>query len=242
MMFERPHHQRIARLLGSLDAEMLRTQQCWFGGGTAIAMRHGEYREAVDVDFLVSHMEGYRGLRQLLRGATDLGPITRAGRDPLPFDRDVRVDQYGIRSFVVVDDVRIKFEIVNEGRIDFDQPARADQVCGVATLSQLDLATRKLLANADRWRDDSVFGRDAIDLAMMDLPPQRLRPALQKATRAYGQDVVVDLEQALDALRGRPGWLAHCIRAMAINLPPAALLQKIRLLARRLVASSGEAA
>lgn len=241
-MFERPHHQRLGRLLNSLDARVLRAHECWFGGGTAIALRHGEYLESVDVDFLVSNMDGYRGLRQLLRGATDLRPITRPGRDPYLLHRDVPVDQYGICSFVVVGDVRIKFKIVNEGWIEFDRPARTDQVCGVATLSRLDLATSKLLANADRWRDDSVFGRDAIDLAMMDLPPQRLRPALHKAMQAYGQNVVVDLEKALEALRGRPGWLVRCTQAMAINLPPAAVLQKIRLLARRLVAASEEAA
>ncbi|MBM3349738.1 MAG: nucleotidyl transferase AbiEii/AbiGii toxin family protein, partial [Betaproteobacteria bacterium] len=28
--------------------------QCFFGGGTAITLRHGEYRESVDIDFLIS--------------------------------------------------------------------------------------------------------------------------------------------------------------------------------------------
>lgn len=62
-MFERPHHQRIATWLGCLDANLLRECRCLFGGGTAVALRFGEYREALDVDFLVSDPEGYRRLR-----------------------------------------------------------------------------------------------------------------------------------------------------------------------------------
>ena len=53
-MFERPHHQRIAHVLAALDADALRQHACLFGGGTCIALRYGEYRESVDIDFLVS--------------------------------------------------------------------------------------------------------------------------------------------------------------------------------------------
>lgn len=238
-MFERAHHQRIGRVLQSLDPDLLRDRQCWFGGGTAIALSHGEYRESVVIDFLVSDAIGYRRLRQSLRGATDLASLTRPGHDPFPLQREVRADQYGIRTFVVVDTVPIKFEIVHEGRVAFDMPGRHDQVCGVARLSPHDLATSKLLANSDRWRDQSVFARDAIDLAMLDLPPRQLAPALRKAMAAYGPDVVADLNLALAALRARPQWLARCTQALAITLPPAAVLQRLRLLARRLATASG---
>ena len=50
-MFERPHHQRIAQVLCALNAPLLRESNCLFGGGTAIALRFGEYRESVDIDF-----------------------------------------------------------------------------------------------------------------------------------------------------------------------------------------------
>lgn len=73
-MFDRPHHQCIARVLASLDAGLLREHACWFGGGTAIALRLGEFRESVDIDFLVSDAHAYRELRQRLRGAMDLAP------------------------------------------------------------------------------------------------------------------------------------------------------------------------
>lgn len=43
-MFERARHRRIARLLECLDAELLRANHCWFGGGTAIALRCNEFR------------------------------------------------------------------------------------------------------------------------------------------------------------------------------------------------------
>ena len=49
-MFERPHHKRIAHVLASLDANLLARSHCLFGGGTAMALRHGEYRESVDID------------------------------------------------------------------------------------------------------------------------------------------------------------------------------------------------
>ena len=44
-MFTRPHHQRIAKVLESLDADLLKQHNCLFAGGTAIALGYGEYRE-----------------------------------------------------------------------------------------------------------------------------------------------------------------------------------------------------
>ena len=239
MVFERSHHQRIARVLESLDGAWLRSQQCWFGGGTAIAMLQGEYRESVDIDFLVSDLAGYRELRQRLVGARDLGPLMQPGRAPIALTREARADQYGVRTFLDVEGAAIKFEIVHEGRIAFEAPGRNDRVCGIATLSRTDLAASKLLANADRWRDDSVFARDAIDLAMLDLPPRRLKPALDKAVGAYGANIATDMRRALEGLRQRSGWLRRCIQALSIDLPLAAVQQQLRGLTRRLALASG---
>lgn len=89
-MFERPHHQRIALVLAALDGARLRSYGCLFGGGTCIALRFGEFRESVNIDFLVSDPAGYRELRQLLsrkasrrpatgcRGSLDAGDCTYA--------------------------------------------------------------------------------------------------------------------------------------------------------------------
>ena len=74
-MFDRLHHQAIAQVLHALDGDQLRKHDCLFGGGTVIAMRYGEYRESIDIDFLVSSAAGYRELRQL--AGTGLGKLPR---------------------------------------------------------------------------------------------------------------------------------------------------------------------
>lgn len=122
MMFERPHHRRILHVLQVLDASRLRQLQCWFGGGTAIALRHGEYRESVDIDFLISNRDGYRELRQSLSVSRSLAPILTADAPGVGMRRELRADQYGIRTTLEVEGTPIKFEIVLEGRIEFEQP------------------------------------------------------------------------------------------------------------------------
>lgn len=235
-MFERPHHQRIAHVLGALDGDVLRRHGCLFGGGTCVALRHGEYRESVDMDFLVSDAVGYRELRGLLTGPTGLNAVVRGGAQPLTQLREVRADQYGVRTVVQMDGQAIKFEIVREARIDLNLPGPGDVLCGVATLTPLDLAASKLLANADRHADDGVFSRDVIDLAMMDLRLPLLRAALAKSAEAYGTAVARDLAKAIDRLQERHGWLERCMQVMAMTLPKAVLWQKIRALRRVLKA------
>lgn len=231
-MFDREHHRRVAHVLEALDADLLKANACLFGGGTAIALRYGEYRESVDIDFLVSERDGYRALRQRLGGTDGLRAIQRAGR-ALDQVRDVRADQYGLRTVVRVDGMEIKFEIVLEGRITLDPPGAGDEICGVATLTPLDLAASKLLANSDRWADDAVFSRDLIDLAMMAPPKKLLKAAIEKARGAYGDSIENDLGKAIDALRARPHRLDRCMEAMQMRSVPKALLWKrIKALAR----------
>jgi len=231
-LFDREHHRRVAHVLEALDADLLKANACLFGGGTAIALRYGEYRESVDIDFLVSERDGYRALRQRLGGTDGLRAIQRAGR-ALDQVRDVRADQYGLRTVVRVDGIEIKFEIVLEGRITLDPPGAGDEICGVATLTPLDLAASKLLANSDRWADDAVFSRDLIDLAMMAPPKKLLKAAIEKARGAYGDSIENDLGKAIDALRARPHRLDRCMEAMQMRSVPKALLWKrIKALAR----------
>lgn len=232
-MFEREHHRRIAAVLGALNAQVLADHACWFGGGTAMALRYGEYRESVDIDFLVSDLAGYRALRQLLGDANSLGPITRDGSE-LILARDLRADQYGLRTLVREDGVAIKLEIVLEARIAFDRPGPRDVIAGVAALTPLDLAAGKLLALADRWRDDSVFSRDLIDLAMMQPARPLLRAAIAKASAAYGDSIETSLARAIQALRERPHRLDACMGAMQMtSLSKAQLWARIKALAKR---------
>ena len=232
MQLERPHHQRIAHVLNALDGATLRQHGCLFGGGTCIALLHGEYRESIDIDFLVSDTAGYRELRQLLTGPSGLAAITHPRAVPLVAVREIRADQYGIRTQVQMDGQAIKFEIVREARIALEPPGAMDAICGVSTLTRLDLATSKLLANSDAQADDGVFSRDVIDLAMMDLPLPALRAALAKAELAYGASVARDLGKAIDRLQNREGWLVRCMKAMAMQMPKAVLWQKVRALRR----------
>ena len=231
-MFERPHHQSIARILGALNGPLLKVHKCFFGGGTAIVLRFGEYHESVDIDFLVSDVACYRDLRQLLTGTGGMTAILLSGHLPVTQLREIRADQYGIRTMLAVGDLPIKFEIVLEGRIDLDLPSNNDEVCGISTLTLLDLATSKLLANSDRWGDDGIFNRDVIDLAMMQPRLPLLRQAIAKAEEAYGQSIYVDLGKAIHRLQHRQGWLERCMQAMAMTVPKALVWQRVRALRR----------
>lgn len=229
-MFERPHHRRIAGVLEALDADTLTANACLFGGGTAMALRFGEYRESVDIDFLVSQIDGYRELRQRLTSSDGMRAITRAGH-VLAQTREMRADQYGIRTLLRLDGVDIKFEIVLEGRIELETPDPDDRLCGLAALTPLDMAASKLLANSDRWRDDAVLSRDLIDLAMMAPPKKLMHKAMAKATAAYGDSVAADLAKAIEDLRARPHRLDQCMQAMAMTtVSKAALWARIRAL------------
>ena len=233
-MFERRHHQRVAQLLLALDGHLLRANNCLFGGGTVIALRYGEYRESVDIDFMVSDLTGYRNLRQISRQDENILPFVREGITPIVLDQPLRADQYGIRAHAAVSGAQIKFEVVLEGRIELEQPGADDTVCGIATLTPLDMAASKLLANSDRWLEASVFSRDVIDLAMMELPLPTLRQAVAKAKQAYGDAILADLEKAIVRLTEQNGLLDRSINAMAINVPKAVLWQNLHNLKRLL--------
>jgi hypothetical protein len=225
-LFKREHHQKIFEVLQRLDAQVLKNHACYFGGGTAVALMNGEYRESVDIDFLVSDLIAYRALRHLLTGPEGISAITKSGRE-LVLARDIRTDQYGIRAMLRVEGINIKFEIISEGRIAFDVPKDKDCIGDIATLSRVDLVASKLLANADRWSDDSVFSRDVIDLAMMKVNKKELHQAAEKAWAAYGDSVLISLEKAIDRLFTKEGLLDSCMRAMKISAPRALLWQNL---------------
>jgi len=224
-LFKREHHIRIATILQALDAELLAAHGCFFGDGTAIVLSRDEYRESVDLDFLVSDHSGYRALRQLLTGGGGIQAITRPGMrlDPT---REIRADQYGIRTMLQVAEAEIKFEIGLEGRIHLEKPGSDERICGVMALTPLDMSASKLLANSDRWADDAVFSRDLIDLAMLNLPRPLLNLAIDKAAGAYGESIRRDLAKAILSLSERRGRLEECMAALKMDGVPKALLWK----------------
>ena len=230
-MFSRAHHQRIAQVLSLLNAPLLRDHDCLFGGGTAIALRFGEYRESVDMDFMVSNVANYGKLRALLSGAEGIAPIFIQGQQLVSQQRDVRADQYGIRTVLALAEQPIKLEIILEARVALEPPAAENQLCGVATLTLLDMATTKLLANSDRWADDAVFNRDLIDLAMMQPSKKLLLQAVSKASSAYGDSVVRDLNAAVNRVLTRQGWLERCMQALSMTTPKTVIWGRIHSLA-----------
>jgi hypothetical protein len=213
-------------VLESLDGDLLKHHNCLFAGGTAIAMRYGEYRESVDIDFLVSDLASYRYLRNSVReqGLQALMKSTNAGQLQTS---DIRSDQYGIRTKVFVEGKPIKFEIVLEGRIDLAKPGKKDSILGVATLTTLDMAASKLLANSDRGLDMGVHCRDVIDLAMLNLNKTEFAQATTKSKAAYGEAILKDLSKVIDMLGEANGLLERCMKAMDVSVPRALLWQKI---------------
>lgn len=210
-MFKRPHHQRVARILDALNAQLLTEAACYFGGGTAIVLLLNEYRESVDVDLLCASHEGYRTLRNAVN-ENSLGPLLTQA---LPLARAVRSDRYGIRTFLMVDDVPIKFEIVREDRIPLQ--AQTHPGIPILTLSQVDMFAEKLLANTDRWADRSTTSRDIIDLAMMvhhwgPIPPS----AWLKVEDAYGASARRAFVKAQELLADE-AHLAECLRKMSME-------------------------
>lgn len=210
--FERPHHQAIARILRKLDGEFLLRSRCFFGGGTCLSLAFDEYRESRDIDFLVSDRAGFRSLREAVR-YDSLGVIAR---EDIPLAREVRADRDGIRTFALEGDLKIKIELVLEGRIDL--AGAMDERLGVPVLEMRLLAAEKLLANADRGMDDSTFARDVIDLAFLAARAGRdvIAEGLVLANAAYGKAVAAELKKSLARLSAR-GRLATCTKALAVD-------------------------
>ena len=212
-MFEREHHNQILTLLHALNGEFFEKAECYFAGGTAIALSLDEYRESADVDFLCASTDGYR----LLRSTVFDGGFAALTRHPVETLRELKTDQYGIRTIVQAADGRpVKFEIVREARVPLSG-AMSEQF-GVPLLSQTDLFAEKLLANEDRWGDRSQMSRDIIDLAMMiehwgPIPAD----ALHKAQAAYGSAILKAFGSATRHIVEQPDYLAECLATMGMD-------------------------
>lgn len=232
MMFSRSHHQLIASALGCLDAKRLFEQGCRFAGGTALALRFGEYRESVDIDFVICDPGAYRDLRSACR-SRGLEAIALPGQRAVTSD-GMSIDQYGIRTRLHVAGASLKFEIIREARITLDAPTRNDHVLGMATATLTDQVAMKMLANSERWADSSVFSRDILDLAMITPRGATLTAALHKASAAYGSDVARDLDRAIVALLEDQIRLQRCQDALTMDQPRALVTDRLRRLRRAL--------
>jgi len=114
--------------------------------------------------------------------------------------REVRADQYGIRTQLEATRIRVKFKIVREAHVDLS--GKMDPRLGVPVLTRSDMYCEKLLANADRYADTAVLSRDMIDLSMMisgwgPIP----NAAWDNAEAAYGQTVKTAYDKAVVMIR-----------------------------------------
>jgi Nucleotidyl transferase AbiEii toxin, Type IV TA system len=211
--FRRPYHRAIAQILEALNPTFLEHAQCYFGGGTCISLMLDEYRESRDIDFLCSNRSGFRQLRETVR-ETSLGSLLRR---PLTLAREVRADRDGIRTFFSVGDLRIKFEIILEARIDLRAAPR--RFVGVPLLDLDCVVAEKFLANADRGLDDSTKARDFVDLAFLaaHYGGGSLETGLRLAEVAYGKAIRHYFDLSFARISADSRYLLRCARALGIE-------------------------
>ncbi len=211
--FRRAGHREVVAVLAALDATFLRDAQCYFGGGTRIVLELGEYRESRDIDFLCASQHGYRTLREAI-GAVSLGRI--AARSAT-LARDVRADQYGIRTFFVTGTGTLKFEIIREARIAL--AAATVNKLPVDCLDRGHCFAEKFLANADRGLDAATLSRDIVDLAFM-IEGWKVADAeagLALAESAYGASVRASVAAVREKMRGDRSYRNRCLEGLGIE-------------------------
>jgi hypothetical protein len=211
--FRRPHHRLVASVLERLDARFLARAQCYFGGGTLLAMTLDEYRESRDIDFLCSSRSGFRSMREQVTNVS-LGSVVRK---PVELAREVRADRDGIRTFFRVNGQPLKFEVILEARIELT--GEIDETLGVPTLSMECAIAEKFLANADRGLDQSTLSRDLVDLAFVAAGSgtRPLLEGMEMAEQAYGTAVRKSLRSSLDAFKENRRLIGTHIRALGVE-------------------------
>lgn len=205
-MFRRELFRSMAQVLDALDANVLAQTSFRFGGGTCLALAHGEYRLSRGLDFICSDAEGYAELRFAVRerGYDALFPV--AGRANLGFPREIRADQYGLRFPVIVEGVSIRVEMIREARITLGAAEQAAWT-SVPLLSIADAFAEKLLANSDRWADRDDLARDLVDFAVLRVAHGPIpEAAWVAAERAYRAGPVGDLRKAAERFLAEPEY------------------------------------
>ncbi len=211
-MYTRVHHVAVDKALAAMDSGFLGRAKCFFGGGTRVVLELKEYRESADIDFLCSDREGYRALRSTITNVS-LGKI--AAR-PISLAREIIADMYGIRTVFAIDGQFIKFEIVNEARIDLS--GAVVKALHVPCLDQPCCFAEKILANDDRWIDESVLSRDIIDLAYMieSWGPEPFGEGMHKAQEAYGDVVLKSVRAAAQRLIDDKTYYKKCVDGLRL--------------------------
>lgn len=127
--------------------------------------------------------------------------------------------RYGIRTFIDVGGQKIKFEIIQEGRIDIS--TATDAKFPVPALDPVSCFAEKFLANADRWNDESTLNRDIVDLAFMIAGWDGTAASVGRrvATRANGNVVSESARKAAKKLRDHKDYCRRCIAGLGVSDP-----------------------
>lgn len=223
--FKNSFHQQVETILSAFNNDFLRNAQCYFGGGTRIVMELGEYRESRDINFLCASQAGYRLLRESVSERA-LGSLVTI---PLALAREIRTDQYGIRTFIATSTTtaaadisagKVKFEIIREARISLStSPGAALAGVTVPVLSHADSFAEKFLANADRGLDAATNSRDIIDLAFMIQGWQHDAAAAgwQCAAAAYGKSIDHALDAVTTKIKRELAYRKKCFETLQIT-------------------------
>jgi Nucleotidyl transferase AbiEii toxin, Type IV TA system len=216
MTFRYPLHNQILRVLQSLDRDFLQSCETYFGGGTMLVMEYGEYRLSRDIDFLCPYGSAFSQLRNAVydRGYDAL--FIHHRDSGISFPREIRADRDGIRFPVQIDDLLIKFEIVAEGRIQFNPPIQPSW-SPVGCLDVVDQVTEKLMANGDRWADASTDARDLIDLAWLKEATVFPMAAIEKAEAVYR--CVDPLKRSILKFQSQPEYRLQCYEKLQVDSP-----------------------
>lgn len=213
-MFKNPYHQKILTVIHSLNTELFKECDAYFGGGTLITLSFGEYRWSKDIDFICPIGPGYKRLRDYCFDHRFNPAALFSVTEKLTFPRDVKADQYGIRFPVIVEEQLIKFEIVVEARLTLSPPV-FQTWSKVPCLDFVDMCAEKLLANADRWFDTAIESRDLIDLAVLRNQQSIPKKAVEKAEAAYA--VIPSLQKAIARFVDQDDYQNKCFTALQIS-------------------------
>ena len=219
MMFSREHHKSVITVLNALATDYFQARQCYFGGGTLLALGFGEYRESVDIDFLISDTEAIRALRADLR-KDDYSVLFASTNSSIALNpQQPRVTRDKVLFAAQPHDTPIKVEILFEGRITLDNP-RQLPFTEMPCLALRDAIAEKLLANADRGLDSAYFAKDLIDLAIAISDIELLESAMEKIHAAEkGYDVPAPLRRSVETFAAKQEFRRQCYAQLQVSSP-----------------------
>jgi hypothetical protein len=124
-----------------------------------------------------------------------------------------------IRTFIELDGIKLKFEIVREARIELD----GETVGGipVASLTRRHCFAEKFLANADRGLDTSTLSRDIVDLAFMieGWSKEDAIAGMAMARTAYGDAISRSLAAVTRKMHEDKTYRKRCVDGLDISDP-----------------------